>query len=199
MEATKHREEKTDDTIYVTDLVKCPARVYYEREHPEIAVASSINPSTLLGDIAHKGLKEYFTAIAQAHNASVEYEAEAEKQVSINNTTFKVKGRADAILTVNGEKILVEFKTAKADKGIPYEHHKQQLRLYLWLFNAQKGVLLYITPDRIAEYHVNNPARDDEVARLVAETINKSRNPRYNWECTYCPYAFICPYRPNKE
>lgn len=196
VEHIMHMQKKQSDTIYVTELIACPLKPEYEKQFPELALASIVaTPSTILGDIVHKGMREFLTNIAKEHNATISFEVEAEKQVK----TFKIKGRADAILEDNGTRTVIEIKTSRTDKYIPMDHHKQQLRIYMWLFGAQNGKLVYITPDRISEYDITNPASDNEVQKLVEEYINKTRIPRYQWECTYCPYNVLCPYKVSKE
>jgi CRISPR-associated exonuclease Cas4 len=180
-----HKRE--DKALYVTDLVRCALKIKYEEKYKELFIAESIKPSTILGDLVHEGLEKF---LAEKFNAKLE--VESEKQVTLAQDVYKIKGRADAI--IEGEKkIVIEIKTARADKGLPLEHHKQQLRLYLWLFDANEGILVYITPDRVTEYSIRNKAEDDEVIRLVEETIKLLKTPRYNWECSYCIFNVICP------
>ncbi|MCG2909640.1 MAG: Dna2/Cas4 domain-containing protein, partial [Stygiolobus sp.] len=100
---------------------------------------------------------------------------------------------ADAIIQQNNERIVVEIKSAKGDKGLPLEHHKAQLQLYLWLFNVRKGILIYVTPDRVTEYIIDQPADEVGVIRLTEETLRASKAPRYQWECKYCVFKVICP------
>ena len=178
---------REENTFYITDLVRCPLKIKYELTYKELFVAESVKPATILGDLVHTGLEK---VLSEKFNAKVE--VEGEKTVTIDQKVYKIKGRADAIVEKD-KKTVIEIKTARADKGIPLEHHKQQLRLYLWLFDAEEGILVYVTPDRITEYSVNDKAEEDEVIRLVEDTIRLTRVPRYNWECNYCIFNIICP------
>ncbi|QGA55159.1 CRISPR-associated protein Cas4 [Sulfolobus sp. E5-1-F] len=180
---------KEENAIYVTDLVKCPRKVKYESEYKELAISQVYTPSAILGDILHLGLenllKENFTA---------ETEVETQREIQVQGKVYKIKGKADAIIkNDNGESIIIEIKTSRSDKGLPLIHHKMQLQIYLWLFSAKKGILIYITPDRIAEYEINEPLDEATIIRLTEDTITLRNSPRFNWECKYCIFSVICP------
>ncbi|ACP38853.1 CRISPR-associated protein Cas4 [Saccharolobus islandicus] len=180
---------KEENTIYVTDLVKCPRKVKYESEYKELAISQVYAPSAILGDILHLGLenllKENFTA---------EAEVETQREIQVEGRVYKIKGKADAIIkNSSGESIIIEIKTSRSDKGLPLIHHRMQLQIYLWLFNTKKGILIYITPDRIAEYEINEPLDEATIVRLAEDTITLRNSPRFNWECKYCIFSVICP------
>jgi CRISPR-associated exonuclease Cas4 len=184
------QHKKDEDTLYVTDLVRCPLKVRFEEQYKELAMSEVFAPSMLLGDLVHSGLEDF---LKREFNAEVE--VEVEKEIPVNGKTVKIKGRADAIIQQNNERIVVEIKSAKGDKGLPLEHHKAQLQLYLWLFNVRKGILIYVTPDRVTEYIIDQPADEVGVIRLTEETLRASKAPRYQWECKYCVFKVICPNR----
>jgi CRISPR-associated exonuclease Cas4 len=180
---------KEENTVYVTDLVKCPRKVKYESEYKELAISQVYAPSAILGDILHLGLenllKENFTA---------EAEVETQREIQVEGRVYKIKGKADAIIkNSSDESIIIEIKTSRSDKGLPLIHHKMQLQIYLWLFNTKKGILIYITPDRIAEYEINEPLDEATIVRLAEDTITLRNSPRFNWECKYCIFSVICP------
>ncbi|BFH72731.1 CRISPR-associated protein Cas4 [Sulfurisphaera javensis] len=185
---------KEENTLYVTDLIRCPMKVYYEKVYKELALAEIFTPATVLGDMVHTGLEEFIKSAFP--NSQVE--VEIEKEIPVNNQTIKIKGRMDAIAEIDGEKVVIEIKSARADKGLPHEHHKAQLQIYLWMTGIKKGLLVYITPDRITEYEIKEPADEIGVIRLAEETLKKSKVPRYSWECSYCIYSSICPFKKIK-
>ena len=184
-----HVDKKEENMLYVTDLVRCPLIPKYEQEYQDLAIFSTLNAATILGNFVHAGLEQFL----KSHFTDVQTEVELEKDLIIEGKVIKIKGRADAIMTFNGEKIVIEIKSGRTDKGIPYEHHLTQLKTYLWMTGIKKGLLVYITSDRIAEYQVNEPLDEAELLRLVEETLKKSKTPRYPWECKYCVYSKICP------
>ena len=182
---------KEENTLYVTDLVRCPLKNYYEKIYKELAMSEVFTPSAILGDFVHVGLEDFI----KNNFTNAQAEIDAEKVIPVDDKQIKIKGRVDAIAEIDGEKTVIEIKTARADKGLPHEHHKAQLQIYLWLTGIKKGLLVYITPDRITEYTVNEPLDDAVVIRLAEETLKMTKMPRYSWECKYCVFSSLCPYK----
>jgi CRISPR-associated exonuclease Cas4 len=169
----KHRREP--GTLYVTDLIYCPNRVVLEEQNPALAVSEVYNPTTITGSIVHTGLqtllKEWFEA-----------QPEVEGEMKIGETT--IKGRIDALIGRTG----VEIKTARSDTGIPQPHHIEQCIIYNTMFNLEKTILIYLTPDRITEYEVSKQYGEPEIVKLATS----KQSPRYPWECQYCRYSILC-------
>jgi CRISPR-associated exonuclease Cas4 len=188
----QHRRE--ENVIYVTDLVRCPLKLKYESQFRELTSGDFFIPAGIMGDFIHAGLEDF---LRKEFDAKVE--VEAVKEVSIEGKTITIKGRADAILEKDGEKIIVEIKSSRADKGLPFEPHKLQLQIYLWMFEARKGILIYVTPDRIAEFEVIEPIDESILLRLVRDLIEARKAPRYPWECGYCRFNIICPNKKSVE
>ncbi|HIQ03770.1 MAG TPA: CRISPR-associated protein Cas4 [Desulfurococcales archaeon] len=171
--------------VYVTDMVSCSQKRYYRLSYPELAF--SFEPVLVLGNLVHMGLEKLL------EEEGYKVEVEFEKIFKINGVEFRVKGRVDAI---NSSEV-VEIKTTRTDIKIPLEHHILQLQLYLNLLNREKGILIYITPERISEYQIDREELD--VSRILLETIENTVHPRWSWECKYCTYARICPYKVLSE
>jgi len=172
-ETKKRLEEKRDNEIWVTDLIGCKLKPYFARQHP---IAISDNLSLLIGDLVHQGFLKW---LAEKYNAKIE--VEFERQFG----QYVIKGRVDAI--ANG--CIYELKYMREHNGDePLEHHVRQVRLYMWLAGVKRGKLIYITNNRFCEYDIENPYHDSDVEVL----LNTWDAPRYDWECKYCPYAFIC-------
>jgi len=178
----EHLKDATNPSIiYVTDLVSCSQKREFRLKYPELTF--KFEPSHILGSMVHLGLEEVLKE--EGYDVEVEFE----KDVTIDSRKIKVKGRVDAI----NENYIIEIKTARSDLGLPHEHHLMQLQIYLNAFNRKAGILIYITPDRLAEYYVERKPLDLE--SLIAEVMYNSVHPRWNWECRYCPFAKMCPYR----
>ena len=185
--------QREENMLYVTDLVRCSMILKYEQEYKDLAIINSINASAIMGNFVHEGLEGFLKNVF----SNVQTEVELVKEIVVEGKTLKIKGRADAIIEVNGEKVVVEIKSSRTDKGIPHEHHIIQLKIYLWMTGIKKGLLVYITPDRIAEYPVDEPLDDAEVAKLAEETLKLLKAPRYAWECKYCVFAKVCAVQQN--
>jgi len=188
-EARKRLEEKGENEIYVTELVLCPLKPRFQRMYRELALAHSFSPLALLGEFAHIGIERVLREILGEDVVKVE--VEYERGVEVDGRSYVIKGRVDAIV---GDTVL-EIKTSRSDANIPYQHHVQQLRIYLWLTGFSKGLLLYVTPERLVEYPVTDPASDGEILDAVRSIEVGEPAPRYPWECQYCPYAQLCPRR----
>ena len=182
---------KEENTLYVTDLVRCPLKNYYEKTYKELAMSEVFTPSAILGDFVHAGLEDFI----KNNFANSQAEMDVEREILVNGRQIKIKGRIDALAEIDGEKTVIEIKTARADKGLPHEHHKAQLQIYLWITGIKKGLLVYVTPDRITEYPINEPLDEAVVIRLAEETLKMSKTPRYSWECKYCVFSSVCPYK----
>lgn len=185
-ETVKRLEQKIDNEFYVTDLVYCPLKYRYQKIYKELTISSSINPATLLGELTHYGVEKLLIDLLGVDN--VRPEVEYEKGLEVDGTLYIVKGRVDAVI---GD-VIVEIKTSRSDVSIPQTHHITQTRIYLWLTGLSTALLLYITPSRIAEFEISNPASDGEVVDLIRSTLAGTPAPRYLWECRYCAYATLC-------
>jgi len=167
--------------VYVTDLVSCPQKRHYRMIYPELVF--HFEPIFILGNLIHLGLESVLK------EEGYDIEVEFEKIFNIEGEEYIVKGRVDAI----SETEIVEIKSTRSDINIPLEHHILQLQLYLNLLNKEKGILIYITPERISEYQISK--KEIDITRLLMETVKNTIHPRWSWECKYCTYAKLCPYK----
>lgn len=179
--------------VWVSALTQCPRRWFYMLRFPE-AMQVQFKGAFALGRAAHAGLQQllqsYYPTLGYE---KLETEVEVEKRLVLHDgRDVLLTGRIDALAFKGGEKVVYEIKTAKSDTGLPHEHHLLQLRIYMNIVSTAKGVLLYLTPDRVAEYFVKEPISDEELMKLVEEFL-EFKGPRYDWECSYCVYSVICP------
>lgn len=176
LETMSHVVTREDNVIWVSELVQCRQKAEFSKQ---LFFVHGIKPSLVLGSLVHKGLELYLREELNAET-EVEFEKEVEE--------YRIRGKVDAIYKDS----VIEIKYARGLKdNKPYEHHINQLRLYLWLTELEKGKLVYITPDKLVEFDFSNPMSDDEVLML----IDSWKSPRYDWECGYCDFNSICPYR----
>ncbi|WP_016730836.1 CRISPR-associated protein Cas4 [Saccharolobus islandicus] len=182
----KVHEKKDSNTIYVTDLLYCPLKPRLREQFKELTYAETYNPSTLQGSLIHESVERI---LAEELNAEVE--VPVTKELTIDGEVYKLVGRIDAIK----DNVIIEIKTSKTDVGIPREEHVLQLMIYITMLKAQYGILLYITPDRVTEFHVDYGMSDDKLIEFVQDYIYTRRIPRHDWECKYCVYAKVCPHK----
>lgn len=179
----KLKELRDPRVIYVSDLISCSHKRVFRIKFPELQFR--FEPTMILGELVHRGLEDVL------RKKGFEQEVSIEKTVEINGKTYVVKGRIDAFNASDG--VVIEIKTARSSQGVPHRHHILQIQIYMNMVDAKEGLLIYITPDRILEYKVIKETID--IDELVKETINDAVHPRWDWECRYCIYNKMCPYR----
>jgi CRISPR-associated exonuclease Cas4 len=183
----KFEEAKNPNIIYVTDLVACTHKFHMRHAFPELTL--KFEPAAIMGDLLHAGLE------ALLEKEGFQIEVPIEKKISLNGKDYIVKGRLDAYK--DDEKLPVEIKSGRSAANLPREHHVLQVQVYLDILNANKGILIYITPDRIIEYDIQRD-KSVNVKSLVKALLEDSIHPKWDWECKYCPFQKICPYYYNK-
>lgn len=188
-EARKRLEEKLENEIYVTDLIYCPLKYRFQRLYKELAIGAAFSPAALYGEIIHQGLEKLLQTLFGVDNVKIEVEYERYVRTDFDGNTYTVKGRVDAVI---GDYV-IEIKSSSSDKNLPHEPHITQAKIYLWLSNLSKALLLYITPSRVVEFRVMGAVSDEELVRLVESVIIGQPAPRYSWECRYCIYSILCP------
>jgi len=173
----KHRR-KGKILIFVHELCECSNKRKMRQRFPEIERAETYNPRFLVGELIEEALKKRFKS---------EGDHVYTKELNINGKIYVISGMIDIIDPET--KIPIEVKYQTFIQGKPYEHHILQLKLYLWLIDAERGELLYISPEGIKSYVVQNSLTDKDVVRLIEE----EKSPRWpEWECCYCPYQQFC-------
>ena len=165
---------KKDNEIWVHELCECALKREWRKRLPWLEASS---PQTVIGDFLHRGFLSWLAS-------SGYYEVEVDLAREYNG--YLIKGRADA---VSRDEVLELKYMAGFRERNPLEHHVLQLRIYLWMAGKYLGRLIYLTPDGFAEYPVNEPISEMELAGLL-EDISA---PKWEeWECGYCPYKSWC-------
>jgi len=174
LEQSKGRP-KGENVFHATDLCRCPLKRIYELQFPELA--RPFAPQLVTGQIVHLGLQHLLR--------EREFKIEVEKSRRIGEYT--IIGRIDALN--ERDRLGVEIKFSRDDKYLPYEHHVLQVKIYNWLFDLDKTILVYVTPERITEFEVHEALRENQVESLILD----EKTPKYDWECRYCEFSVICP------
>ncbi len=119
-----------------------------------------------------------------------------------------ISGRADAIITLNNELYVVDFKSMNSmifkNLSAAKEENINQIQLYLHFFKIPKGILLYISKDtlELKEFVINynstlvqallkglSVLKDKLDANIVPQRF--SEYPK-SWQCQYCQFKEIC-------
>jgi len=119
-----------------------------------------------------------------------------------------ISGRADAIVTLNNELYVVDFKSINSlifkSLNRPKEENVNQLQLYLYFFEIPKGILLYVNKDtlELKEFLIEyNPVIAQKLLKELAELktkidLNIVPARIAGWsedrQCQYCQFKEIC-------
>ncbi len=119
-----------------------------------------------------------------------------------------VSGRADAIITLNNELYVVDFKSMNSmlfrKLQEPKEENVNQIQLYMHYFQIPKGILLYMSKDTSELKDFPIQYNTDLVQSLLKglETLDKKIKTNivpeqmldfpHNWQCIYCQFRDIC-------
>ncbi len=182
----KYKHEHLPDKVHVHDLVRCKHKSELEVLFPEGSY--KLSPVLFLGEAVDEFVKNLVTNYKEKLFPDlVSTTSEIEKKVNANGVEITIIGRPDII--INDSVIEVKYSRTPEDK--PLEHHIAQLKLYMYLTDKRKGILVYFTPHGLREFIFEEEIGED----YVIELINNWKSPRYEWECQYCNYREICPYR----
>ena len=196
----KRNVEKDRKGFYATDSGQCPRRIYFSfKKYPKLEVEPRILRVFHNGDFVHTRLGG-----ALVEEGVIKSEKDIEVPIPENDL---IRGRADAIVEINGEKVVVDFKSVNGVKfrtlEAPEIEHVKQVMIYMHFFNIKKGLLVYECKNTqdIKEFEI----KYDE--NLVKEILEFFRVLRYQiennqipdvpdwveqWRCDYCPYLEEC-------
>lgn len=188
--AERDRYEREKGVIWVTDLVRCPLKRVYEDRYPDLVLQEIFKPSLIIGTLVHRGLENLLRELVREY--SVETEVEGSRDVILDDgSVVSIRGRLDMLLVRDFERVAVEIKSSRSDKNIPQKHHVDQVRAYNWLMDLSGSILLYVTPARVTQFYIEDRMDDSE----VVSRVTSKKAPRYSWECSYCIFSVMCPYK----
>ena len=120
-----------------------------------------------------------------------------------------ITGRADAIISVNGEPHVLDIKSISGRMNLekmkePKIEDCYQIQLYLHYFGIKKGILLYLNKDtqELREFPITY---NNELVKKLLANFEKLKSkiesdivpPRLidfpeGWQCRYCEFGEIC-------
>lgn len=164
--------------FFVHELCECSEKRKMRLRFPEVEKATTYNPRFALGQLVEEALKQRF----KNENDNIYV-----KELTADNEIYAVSGMVDIIDPETQAPIEIKYQTSLHKS--PHEHHILQTKLYLWLLNAKHGEILYVSPEGLKAYAVNEPLTDEEVLALIKDV----KAPRWQeWECKYCQYQQFC-------
>ena len=184
--------------FYITDAGKCPRAIFFKfknvpREKMEPRVLRMFDH----GDYIQMQIMSNLFSLGIVRASEVKIPPQE-----------LISGRADAILTLNNQLYVVDFKSMNSmifkKLEQPKEDNLNQIQLYLHFFKIPKGILLYINKDtlELKEFLVEyNPAIAQRLLKDLSDLKTKidsnlipQRNPGWpeDWQCRYCQFKEIC-------
>ncbi|PIV12885.1 MAG: hypothetical protein COS47_00155 [Candidatus Nealsonbacteria bacterium CG03_land_8_20_14_0_80_36_12] len=192
------RDERAKNKFYISDADKCPRQIFFKfKKAPRKEMEARILRIFDQGNYVHLRLMRDLFSLGIVVASEIDIPPKED-----------ISGRADAIIRIDNELYLVDFKSINSSilqrMEKPKEEHVLQLQLYLHFFNLKKGILLYEGKDtsELKEFPVNY---DKKLVKKVLNDfkrlkINVQKNllpqqlPDYpeNWQCQYCQFKEIC-------
>jgi len=192
------QEDREQHHFYITDAGKCPRAVFFKfknipREKMEPRVLRMFDH----GDYMQMQILSILLSLGIVRASEIKIPPQE-----------LISGRADAILTLNNQLYVVDFKSMNSmvfkNLDQPKEDNLNQLQLYLHFFKIPKGILLYINKDtlELKEFLVEyDPALAQRLLKDLAglkikidSNIVPQRIPGWpeEWQCQYCQFKEIC-------
>lgn len=204
-EKNESREKKEQETWYASGLGSCLRGMYLSRLglKPDQELTDR---ELRVFDVGNQ-MEDWLVGLLKQQK-----DIEVETQVRVESKEHHISGKCDALVLYAGEKEVKEIKTKHSKafwymtkEGKPMRQHEQQLWVYLWLLNVDKGTIVYLSKDdlAIAEFPVR---RDDK--KLEAEVMSQlnalneawdKKNPLLldlpaedSWQAKYCKHHKKC-------
>lgn len=151
------------------------------------------------GDMHHRDIRD---RIRKAGFELIEEERE------LYDPNWNLSGHIDGIVCNNGDRLLLEIKSINHFQferlnSTPLEDHIQQINLYMFYRDIDRGVILYKNKNTAAmkEFIIE---RDENLiqellakferidSHLKAGTLPDRPYPKSDWHCQYCQFQKIC-------
>jgi len=192
------KEEKQRVKFYISEAGKCPRQIFFKFKS---APKEELDPRFLRifeqGDVIHEKLVRMLRSMGILECAEIPIAPQED-----------ISGRADAVVVLNRERYLIDFKSINSSilRGMkePKEEHVSQVQLYLHFFNIKRGILLYEGKDtlELKEFTINY---DNNLAKRILkqfkdlkDNLQKDIVPEClsdypkNWQCRYCQFKDVC-------
>lgn len=190
--------DKEQHHFYITDAGKCPRAIFFKfknvpREKMEPQVLRMFDH----GDYIQMQILNTLFSLGIVRASEVKIPPQE-----------LVSGRADAIVTLDNELYVVDFKSMNSmifkNLTQPKEDNINQLQLYLHFFKISKGILLYVSKDNLelkdflVEY---DKARAEKLLKGLSDLKIKIETDVVpgaiagyptDWQCQYCQFKEIC-------
>lgn len=195
---TDRERDRLQHHFYITDAGKCGRAIFFKFKNvPREKMTPQVLRMFDHGDYVQMQLLNTLFSLGIVRSSEVNIPPQE-----------LISGRADAIITVNNELYVLDFKSMNSmifqKLDAAKEENINQIQLYLHFFKIPKGILLYINKNtlELKEFVLNyNSALCKKLLKDLAELKTKieanvvpQRLAAYpeNWQCRYCQFKEIC-------
>jgi len=191
-------EDREQNHFYITDAGKCARAIFFKFKHlPREKMEARMLRLFDHGDYIQMQILNTLFSLGIVRASEVQIPPQG-----------LVSGRADAIITLNNELYVVDFKSMNSmlfrKLREPKEENVNQIQLYMHYFKIPRGILLYMSKDTSElkdfpiQYNIDlvqGLLRGLEILdkKIKADTVPEQMSdfPR-NWQCVYCQFRDIC-------
>lgn len=192
--ARQKNKEKT--AFWISDAGKCPRQIWFScKGYPKKPAEARVQRIFEHGNHTHMRIMSVLFSLGLVTACEVE----------IPSNEF-IHGRADAIISLDGEIYVIEIKSISSFKFKKDEvdsDHVKQLQLYLHFFKIRKGIFIYENKDTqelrelIVEYDEKLANQLLNSFSQLKEKVEKNEIPAIpsdleKWRCEYCDYLGAC-------
>ncbi len=195
---SEREEVRQQHKFYITDAGKCPRAIFFKFKNvPREKTAPEVLRMFDHGDYIQMQILSTLFSLGIVRAS----------EVSIPPQEI-ISGRADAIVTLNNELYVVDFKSMNSlifkSLNSPKDENVNQIQLYMHFFKIPRGILLYVNKDtsELKEFIITyNRAFCEKLLedlRILKTKIEANIVPKVltdypnNWQCKYCQFKEIC-------
>lgn len=194
------RKDKEQTHFYITDAGKCPRAIFFKFKNvPKEEMDARMLRLFDRGDYLQMQILNSLFSMGVVRASEIKIPPQE-----------IISGRADAIVTLNNELYVVDFKSMNSliFKRLtePKEENINQLQLYMHFFQIPRGILLYISKDDLAlkDFVVKyNKIKAEKLLKDLSNlkikidndiipSVEVLENNKNNWQCRYCQFKDIC-------
>lgn len=184
--------------FYITDAGKCARAIFFKFKNvPREKMTPEVLRMLDHGDYVQMHILNCLFSLGVVRSSEVKIPPQE-----------IISGRADAIITLENELYVVDFKSMNSFKfnglAAPLEDNVNQIQLYLHYFKIPKGILLYVNKDTLAlkEFCVDYDETRakkllgslDKIKTKIDKDVLPERMADYpvNFQCRFCQFRDIC-------
>jgi CRISPR/Cas system-associated exonuclease Cas4 (RecB family) len=190
--------DREQQHFYITDAGKCERAIFFKFKNvPREKMSADVLRMLDHGDYVQMHILNCLFSLGIVRSSEIKIPPQE-----------IISGRADAIVTLNNELYVVDFKSMNSYKFKMLEEAPKdninQIQLYMHYFKISKGILLYVNKDTLAlkEFLINY---DPILAKSLMTSLESlkgkidtnvvpARLLDYpgNVQCRYCAFSEIC-------